>query len=132
MDLTKEDSIKGAASIAQDVQVVVNSAGILDFLDPRADTALAVLEKQMDTNVYGLMRVIHHFVPIIERNKKAALFKSTLRVPFDALATRFQDMPPVKLPPTWSHNRFEPPYRTRWSYRSTLVPSLLIWWISLE
>lgn len=68
IDLTDENSILKASQEASDVQMVVNSAGILDFADPLSDDAIATLQKQMETNVYGLMRLAKYFLPILERN----------------------------------------------------------------
>lgn len=68
IDLNGEDSIAQASEIAQDVQVIVNSGGILDVAPPLSADAVLVMQKQMETNVYGMMHMARYFMPILERN----------------------------------------------------------------
>jgi len=74
MDLTDPNSItEAAAKISQaddNVDIVVNNAGILSRTSPLDEDAVSQLQLEMDVNVYGLMRVAQAFVPIL-RNKKS-------------------------------------------------------------
>lgn len=67
LDVGSSTSVQAAAQHLQQQgvpQIIVNSAGILDTSGPMDDTALEVLHKQMDTNVYGMMRLAQSFLPL--------------------------------------------------------------------
>lgn len=85
IDLQKVSSIQEAAKIATDVQVVVNNAGVLDIIDPLSEGAMPAMEFQMEVNVYGLVHMAQHFVPILEKNGGGSLVQinsaSSLRCP---------------------------------------------------
>lgn len=85
MDLTEEDTVEQASKDAPDVQIVVNSAGILDFAHPLVESAVSITKRQMETNLYGLMHVARYFVPIIDRKHGGAFIQinstSSLRCP---------------------------------------------------
>lgn len=67
LDITDPESIRRAAEIATDVNVVVNNAGV----STRAtllDSPLADIRLEMETHYFGTLQVIRAFVPVIERN----------------------------------------------------------------
>ena len=68
-DVTDIESIKRMAATAQDVDIVVNNAGILLASTMLEEDTLDKLEKELDVNVYGLLRVAHAFADILEKNK---------------------------------------------------------------
>jgi len=72
VDVADADSIKALADHAQDVQIVVNNAGILEIANPLSDNAEEALDKEMKINVYGLLRMANAFTPIIEANGNGA------------------------------------------------------------
>ncbi|BCD97050.1 SDR family oxidoreductase [Marinagarivorans cellulosilyticus] len=72
LDAGDAASIKQAATQAQDVDIVVNNAGVLEVADPLADNAEAALAHEMNINVYGLMRVAQAFAPILAEKEQAA------------------------------------------------------------
>ena len=72
LDAGDAASIKQAATQAQDVDIVVNNAGVLEVADPLADDAEAALAHEMNINVYGLMRVAQAFAPILAKKEHAA------------------------------------------------------------
>ena len=68
LDVADAASISRAAQIANDVQIVVNNAGVLKnatVLDPAAIDALAF---QMQVNVVGLMQMAQAFAPVLKQN----------------------------------------------------------------
>lgn len=68
LDVADAASISRAAQIANDVQIVVNNAGVLKnatALDPAAIEALAF---QMQVNVVGLMNMAQAFAPVLKQN----------------------------------------------------------------
>ncbi|WP_438971011.1 SDR family oxidoreductase [Methylophaga sp.] len=73
LDLTLPDTITAAASIAQDVELVVNNAGILRNATPLEPTAINALDAQIDINVKGLLRMAQAFSPILKSNGGGAL-----------------------------------------------------------
>jgi len=93
IDMSDPLTINRAAEIAQDVELVVNNAGILEIIEPLdGDTFLASLKHQMDVNVFGLVHMAQAFGPILERrNGRGAAFvqinsTSSLRCPKPAFA----------------------------------------------
>lgn len=68
IDLNNPDSITKAASVAADVEIVVNNAGILRTSDPLAVDAIAAMQEEVEVNVYGLMRVAQAFAPVLKQN----------------------------------------------------------------
>lgn len=68
LDVADAASISRAAQIANDVEIVVNNAGVLKnatVLDPAAIDALAF---QMQVNVVGLMQMAQAFAPVLKQN----------------------------------------------------------------
>ena len=77
LDVTDQSSIDEAAAIAQDVDVVVNNAGILDLIEPLGKQRrkfVASLQRQMDVNVLGLVRMSPAFLPILEKKSGGGAF----------------------------------------------------------
>lgn len=68
LDLAKPDTITAAANTADDVQLVVNNAGVLRNASPLADDAIDALQFEIDINVIGLMRVAQAFAPVLKSN----------------------------------------------------------------
>ena len=68
VDLGDLQSIVAAAQTAKDVQVVVNNAGVFQDRSPLAEDAIASLEFQMQTNVYGLIYMAQAFAPVLKAN----------------------------------------------------------------
>ena len=81
MDISDSATIQCAVEIAQDVDLVVNNADILDVAEPLGkkdddnddmgkgnDVFIVLLEKQMNVNVFGLVHVAQQFGPILDRH----------------------------------------------------------------
>lgn len=72
LDITDPASVRRAAEIAADVNVVVNNAGVSTQSDllsgPMDDIRL-----EMETHYFGTLRVIRAFVPVIEGNGGGAI-----------------------------------------------------------
>lgn len=67
-DLAEPATINAAAELAQDVQLVVNNAGVLRNATPLSDDAIEVLEYELDINVFGLVRMARAFAPVLQAN----------------------------------------------------------------
>ena len=68
LDLTDPQSITAAAAKAQDVQFVVNNAGVLTTTGPLDKNAITSLEFEMTVNVYGLIYMAQAFAPVLKAN----------------------------------------------------------------
>ncbi len=68
VDLEDADSITAAAQVASDVDVVINNAGVLKQKSAIDAGAIEALQFEMNTNVYGLMRVAQAFAPVLKSN----------------------------------------------------------------
>ncbi|MFI5506278.1 SDR family oxidoreductase [Mycobacterium sp. NPDC051804] len=72
LDVTDPESIRRAATVADDVTVLVNNAGIstrATLLDGPIDDIRA----EMETHYFGTLNVSRAFVPVIERNGGGAV-----------------------------------------------------------
>jgi NAD(P)-dependent dehydrogenase (short-subunit alcohol dehydrogenase family) len=78
LDVTDESSVAAAARvIAADagLDVLVNNAGIQREMDDdgnvvigAADVTAEVMRQTFDTNVFGMVRVLHAFLPLLQRS----------------------------------------------------------------
>jgi NAD(P)-dependent dehydrogenase (short-subunit alcohol dehydrogenase family) len=74
LDVTDDDSVNNAvATIEQQegrLDVLINNAGISGgFTKPRDNTATD-MEQVYNTNVFGLVRVTNHFIPLLENSEQ--------------------------------------------------------------
>lgn len=72
LDVTNAGEIAVAAAAAQDVNLLFNNAGVLDF-GGLLDVPAEALRRNMDTNYYGTLHATRAFVPAIERNGGGAV-----------------------------------------------------------
>jgi NAD(P)-dependent dehydrogenase (short-subunit alcohol dehydrogenase family) len=68
IDVTEPASVQAAAAAADDVQVVVNNAGILAVASPLEPEAAAALDREMAVNVHGLLHMAQSFAPVLKAN----------------------------------------------------------------
>ncbi len=68
LDLSDAASITSAAQTAGDVELVVNNAGILHTASPLSDNAIDTIQKEIDVNVLGLIRMAQAFAPVLKAN----------------------------------------------------------------
>jgi NAD(P)-dependent dehydrogenase (short-subunit alcohol dehydrogenase family) len=70
IDVTSDDSVQAAAELiraeAGHLDVLVNNAGIIGGRKEAGDTTAADLQAVYDTNVFGVVRVTHAFLPLLE------------------------------------------------------------------
>jgi NAD(P)-dependent dehydrogenase (short-subunit alcohol dehydrogenase family) len=73
LDVTRPEQVAEAARRCDDVTLVINNAGIAElgnFLQP--DSA-ASLQRQLEVNVFGPLRVAQAFAPVLQRNGGGAM-----------------------------------------------------------
>lgn len=68
IDVANGDTVKAAASIANDVNIVVNNAGVLEVAQPLDEHAEDAFKRELNINALGLIRIAQAFVPVIEKN----------------------------------------------------------------
>ena len=68
IDYENPASIKAAAKIAHDVQVVVSNAGVLIGAGVMDEDVIEQFQTELNINVYGLIRMAQAFAPVLERN----------------------------------------------------------------
>eukprot|EP00566_Odontella_aurita_P017639 CAMPEP_0113532044 /NCGR_PEP_ID=MMETSP0015_2-20120614/3829_1 /TAXON_ID=2838 /ORGANISM="Odontella" /LENGTH=261 /DNA_ID=CAMNT_0000430939 /DNA_START=14 /DNA_END=795 /DNA_ORIENTATION=- /assembly_acc=CAM_ASM_000160 len=95
LDVSDPPSIQEAAKKANDVDLVVNNAGILVLAEPlnggdedKNKDFNDSLQRQMDVNVMGLVRIAQAFTPVLEKNGGGAFVQlnsaSSMRCPGSA------------------------------------------------
>ncbi len=73
VDLEKPSTIQKAAEQAQDVDIVINNAGVLKNASPLDEHVFDALDYEMRVNVYGLLHVAQAFAPVLKKNGGGAL-----------------------------------------------------------
>jgi NAD(P)-dependent dehydrogenase (short-subunit alcohol dehydrogenase family) len=72
VDVTDERSILALAKRANDVTLLINNAGVLDF-GSVLDAPQQAFERNFGTNFYGVLSMSRAFAPVIERNGGGAV-----------------------------------------------------------
>ncbi len=72
LDVTDDDSVAAAAQAASDVSIVVNNAGV-SLNTPLLDARLADIRAELDTNLFGIIRVARAFSPVLARHPSSSL-----------------------------------------------------------
>lgn len=72
IDITDTASVRRAAEIAGDVDLLINNAGAL-APGSVLDAPLADIERDMNVNYYGTLDMVRAFVPVLETKPGAAL-----------------------------------------------------------
>jgi NAD(P)-dependent dehydrogenase (short-subunit alcohol dehydrogenase family) len=73
LDVTDPVQVKEAVAAAGDVTLVINNAGIATFGNLLEEDSIAAMQRMMETNVYGLLRVSQAFAPVLAANHGGAL-----------------------------------------------------------
>jgi NAD(P)-dependent dehydrogenase (short-subunit alcohol dehydrogenase family) len=70
IDVTSDDSVEAAATLVREqagqLDVLVNNAGISGGRKPPGEVTAADMRAVYDTNVFGVVRVMHAFLPLLE------------------------------------------------------------------
>jgi NAD(P)-dependent dehydrogenase (short-subunit alcohol dehydrogenase family) len=72
LDVTDDDTVGAAARAASDVSIVVNNAGI-NLNTPVLDVPLADIRAELETNLFGTIRVARAFAPILAHHPSSSL-----------------------------------------------------------
>ena len=70
IDVTSDDSVEAAAALVREqagqLDVLVNNAGISGGRKPPGEVTAADMRAVYDTNVFGVVRVMHAFLPLLK------------------------------------------------------------------
>lgn len=72
LDITDDNQIKNAASIAHDTNVLINNAGALNFVNALTGP-LGDIRHDMEVNYFGTLNMMRHFLPILQKRKDSVL-----------------------------------------------------------
>ncbi|HET9931035.1 MAG TPA: SDR family oxidoreductase [Polyangiaceae bacterium] len=72
LDITSPEQAQRAAQLAKDVDVLINNAGVLASFGVLSGTA-ADVQRDLDTNFFGLLHLARAFAPVLAERKEAAL-----------------------------------------------------------
>ena len=73
VDLSKPESIAELSSVATDVQIVVNNAGVLTVTGLLDENVEEALQFELNINAFGLLHMARAFTPILEKNGDSAI-----------------------------------------------------------
>ena len=68
LDVTNEQQIEAAASLATDVNVLINNAGRADFAAALGASDITSARAEMEVNYFGLLNMARAFAPILKDN----------------------------------------------------------------
>ena len=72
LDVADDRSVAAAAEAAPDVSIIINNAGIL-LNTPVLDAPLNDIRAELETNVFGIIRVSRAFAPVLARHPSSAM-----------------------------------------------------------
>lgn len=68
LDVTNEADVQVAAGACPDVNLVINNAGIMLGSPMLANGSEAALRAEMEVNVFGMLRMVRAFAPVLAKN----------------------------------------------------------------
>lgn len=72
LDINNRAQLEAAAKQAADTQVLINNAGIASF-GSALSASFEDVERDMKTNYFGTLAAMRAFLPVLEKNKPAAI-----------------------------------------------------------
>jgi NAD(P)-dependent dehydrogenase (short-subunit alcohol dehydrogenase family) len=73
LDVTQEDQVLAAAKNCPDVTLLINNAGIMKGSPMLAECSEAAFREEMEVNVFGMLRMVRAFSPVLARNGGGAI-----------------------------------------------------------
>jgi NAD(P)-dependent dehydrogenase (short-subunit alcohol dehydrogenase family) len=73
LDVTREDEVAAAVRACGDVDLVINNAGIARGTSLLSDDGVEALRAELETNLFGPLRVSRAFAPVLARNGGGAI-----------------------------------------------------------
>lgn len=72
LDITDSASVRAAAETANDIDLLINNAGAASF-GSALESPIEAIQADMNVNYFGTLDVVRNFVPVLERQRDAAL-----------------------------------------------------------
>jgi NAD(P)-dependent dehydrogenase (short-subunit alcohol dehydrogenase family) len=69
LDVASDESVVAAAETVGELDVLINNAGISGGWDNTEDPPASVVQRVFETNVIGVVRVFHAFLPALTRSR---------------------------------------------------------------
>ncbi|MGF1610207.1 MAG: SDR family oxidoreductase [Kiloniellales bacterium] len=73
LDVTKPDQVQAAAKLASDATLLINNAGVAQFVGLVGASGLEAARQEMETNYFGVLAMIRAFAPILKANGGGAI-----------------------------------------------------------
>jgi NAD(P)-dependent dehydrogenase (short-subunit alcohol dehydrogenase family) len=73
LDVTQDKDVHAAAAVCADVNLVINNAGIMLASPMLVDGSETALRAEMEVNVFGMLRMIRAFAPVLAKNGGGAI-----------------------------------------------------------
>lgn len=73
LDVTQDADVHAAATLCADVNLLINNAGIMLASPILAEGSEAALRAEMEVNVFGMLRMVRAFAPVLARNGGGAI-----------------------------------------------------------
>lgn len=73
LDVTEPHDVEAAAAQCLDVSILVNNAGVMLLTSMLSADAEQAMRREMEVNVFGTLRMIQAFAPILARNGGGAI-----------------------------------------------------------
>src|SRR5580704_929656 len=73
LDVTQDADVNAAAARCADVNLLINNAGIMLASPMLAGDSEAALRAEMEVNVFGMLRMVRAFAPVLARNSGGAI-----------------------------------------------------------
>lgn len=72
LEVTDEASVAAAAAAASDISILVNNAGVAGRT-PLLSASFEQIQAELDTNLFGVLRVTRAFAPILARHDQSSV-----------------------------------------------------------
>jgi NAD(P)-dependent dehydrogenase (short-subunit alcohol dehydrogenase family) len=73
LDVTQEDQARAAAQRCSDITLLINNAGIMKSSPMLAEGSEEALREEMEVNVFGVLRMVRVFAPVLSKNGGGAI-----------------------------------------------------------
>jgi NAD(P)-dependent dehydrogenase (short-subunit alcohol dehydrogenase family) len=73
LDITNGEQVAAAAAACQDVNILINNAGVAAFTPVLGAATTDNARREMETNYFGTLTMCRAFAPVLKRNRGGAL-----------------------------------------------------------
>jgi NAD(P)-dependent dehydrogenase (short-subunit alcohol dehydrogenase family) len=103
LDVTSDESVTAAAKVVGELDVLVNNAGIApewteDGVVGAGELTADLMRETFEVNLFGIVRVLHAFLPLLERSEAPVVVNVSSRLASLATAAAGTGYPGVAYP----------------------------------